>query len=370
MDAPLPITGLQDLSTHLNNLLTHDTTTTTTTTETKTFTPLPLNTKLFDSITLQLTESNIPPLIPSLLPKLTLLLQSASLTPDLAKPIVELTIKLLSPIPFTQVLQLATEESLLAALESPFPQINLLGLEVIAKAGKSAQDAAILSVMPKLFKGVVERWLISPEVGVGEKGGKVLGDLLEVDSKKVLWELVFGGQDEERIYEMIIEIVSGRHEATKEEEKQLSLAQGRLLRVLPRLAGLDLGRVSKPRVHGTPVRFTNGDGHGNNEEEKAEEEGLLQFAALRMVDKGDVLMHLSLVDFFEAFVSFMRLKEDKEDKVGVTRDLLREALKDDEVLKEALITLPDRTVEEEAEELRRWLEIVLPEGTVRDVVIR
>jgi hypothetical protein len=84
-----------------------------------------------------------------------------------------------------------------------------------------------------------------------------------------------------------------------------------------------------------------------------------------MVAKEDVLMHLSLVDFFEALVSLLRVTEPSALKVETLWALLGEATAGDEVLREALLSLPDRTVEEEAEDLRRWLGEVMPGEEVR-----
>jgi ATP phosphoribosyltransferase regulatory subunit HisZ len=92
---------------------------------------------------------------------------------------------------------------------------------------------------------------------------------------------------------------------------------------------------------------------------------LLQFAALDMVDKSDVLMALSLIDFFEAFVSVTRVSPHTAGKVEAIRALLREAMAGDDMLKAALLSLPDRTVEEEADDLRRWLREILPGESVR-----
>ncbi|KAK3991055.1 hypothetical protein QBC44DRAFT_324156 [Cladorrhinum sp. PSN332] len=401
MDAPNPITGLAEFDKHLDDLFQD----VTTNTHNLTLTP-----KLFDDVELQLTETNIPPLIPLFLPKLTTLLQSY--TKGDPAPIVTLTIKLLGPIPFTQILQLASEESLITALGSPSPQVNLLALTILHKAASSPGDAAILSVMPSLFSALITTWLASPQVEVAQKGLKVLGDLLDVDcplppppppppissgitptyselvlhkapGKGLLWNLLFNSEE---VYSLLLDLISGRHPATAAgNSHQLSLAQGRALRILPRLACLNLEGISRSGlgvIPALPVRVPNGhhsvEGEEEEEEKKEEPEvsrptpgeGLLQFAALHMIDKQDVLMHLSLVDFFEAFVSLMRLTEYSAYKVEVTKRLLREALRNDEVLKEALVTLPDRTVEEEAEGLRRWLVEVLPEGVVRDVVIR
>jgi hypothetical protein len=88
-----------------------------------------------------------------------------------------------------------------------------------------------------------------------------------------------------------------------------------------------------------------------------------------MVQKSDPLMHLNLVDFFEALVSLLRVAPSRTgdgaaDVVATLRAVLAEATAGDDMLREALLSLPDRTVEEEAEDLKRWLAELLP-GEVR-----
>ena len=86
-------------------------------------------------------------------------------------------------------------------------------------------------------------------------------------------------------------------------ERQRSLAQGRLLRLLPLLAVLDLNILS--RSHFPDAERAYG----------ASEKGLLHFAAIDMVDQEDVLMHVTLLEFFGELVrdvSGVVLKKEEE----------------------------------------------------------
>lgn len=177
-----------------------------------------------------------------------------------------------------------------------------------------------------------------------------------------LWRLLFL---EKGAYMFLLALCSGRHPDTSDAH-QLSLAQGRLLRILPRLAALNFRAVSRSAfIATTPVSLTNGHSDDAPCSGPRPGEGLLQFAALRMVDKSDVLMQLNLVDFFEGFISLMRVTEYSAYKLETIRAIVAEVAAEDPVLKEALLTLPDRTVEEEAEDLRRWLREVMPGESVR-----
>jgi len=84
-----------------------------------------------------------------------------------------------------------------------------------------------------------------------------------------------------------------------------------------------------------------------------------------MTDRSDDLMHLSLVNFFEVFVGLMRVTEHSAYKLETIRTIVAEAVAEDQELKDALLSLPDRTVEEEADDLKSWLREVMPGEAVR-----
>ncbi len=105
--------------------------------------------------------------------------------------------------------------------------------------------------MPALFSAFLRRWLAAPQVEVGQKGGKVLGDLLDVDCELPpppldsshsqtqivlrrspghgkLWQRLFREQE---TYSLLVALVTAKHPDTRGDAKQLSLAQGQLLRI-------------------------------------------------------------------------------------------------------------------------------------------
>ncbi len=176
------------------------------------------------------------------------------------------------------------------------------------------------------MKGVVENflrtWLSTPDVGVGEKATKVLGDLLEVDCDRrssagidakmsglqlasgmapgqgLLWRRIF--QDRE-IYDMIFSLCSSTTVGAGEgqlDSRQKSLAQARLLRVLPRLATLDFLAVTRSQFPETEKIY------------KVGQPGILFFATVDMVNREeDMLMHITLMDFFAEFLEMMSVTE-------------------------------------------------------------
>ncbi|GAP86931.2 hypothetical protein SAMD00023353_2400810 [Rosellinia necatrix] len=346
----IPVLGVDDLEEHLDRLISDP--------------DRPLEVKLFDHVELQMTDANILPLIPRLLPKITDILRRYQHDPT---PLCSLATKLLGPLTFIQVMSLASEEVLIQALRSPAPPANLLAMTVLAKAAGSPGDAAVLAAMKDIITTFLTQWLSTPHVGVGEKGSRVLGDLLDVDSdirppqglavsgaeiavrrppgQGFMWRRVFNDRD---VYGLILSLCSnGPHQGVQVglSPHQLSLAQGRLLRLLPRLSALNFTAVTKTNIPDLHQRYANSEGAG----------GLLYFAALHMVDKDDVLMHLSLIDFFEALLSIQHITPFSTYKTDTLRTLYREATQRDDTLKRAILSLPERTVPDEADGLRQFI---------------
>lgn len=255
--------------------------------------------------------TNTPPLLPRLLPLLTATL---NLTHHDPTPAASLATKLLAPLNFTTLLSIAPPPSLTLALASS-PPSGLLALAILEKAASSPSDAALLATHPALIAQLIRTWLASPAVAVGERATQLLAALLATDcttpsvrrddgevitfpapSKKaghgqgLLWRRIFGDKD---IYTSIFAMCSA---ATPEDdadylpERQRSLAQARLLRLLPPLAVLDLNTLSG--THFPDAEKSCGTSG----------KGLLHFAAVEMVDREDVLMHVTLLEFFGELV--------------------------------------------------------------------
>lgn len=357
----VPVTGVDELDAHLEALMDDP--------------ALPPVTKLFDDVELQLNDANIPPLIPRLLPKITKILKQYQQDPAV---LCSLAIKLLGPVSFTQVIAMASEEALIQALRSPAPSANLLVMAILQKAARSPADAAILAMMNSIVSAFLTTWLSAPQVEVGEKGTKVLGDLLDTDcdlqpppagapstttlngmeiairtkppGQGLMWRRVFHDHD---IYGLILSLGSrGPHQSAEGglSEQQLTLAQGRLLRLMPRLAALNLVAVSRTDFPDLNERYVS---------DASSDEGLLHFVALHMVDKEDLLMHLNLIDFFEELVSLQRITPYSTFKMDTLRKLMKDALRGDDRLRSAMADLPNRTVPEEAEELRTFVRDIL-----------
>ena len=249
--------------------------------------------------------------------------------------------KLLQPLKLTDILQLANESTLTLALESPSPSVNLLALYIISKA-RSPSDVAILSVMQPFILQLIKTWLSAESVDVGHRATEVLADLLELDSPNrragtlnfemnggkselkaepqgqgLLWRRIFGDAE---IFGAMFDLCSGKGGL---DERQRSLAQARLLRLLPRLAALDIDVLRMPLT-------------GASDESMHVEKGMLWWASVEMVDRTDVLMHITLLDFFADLLKRLggfgddervELKQAQLDfVVGLTKDMCQEDL--------------------------------------------
>jgi hypothetical protein len=284
-------------------------------------------------------------LIPRLLPPITQILTSYQKDPTI---LASLAVKLLQPIPFTQILTLASEESLIQALLSPAPSANILAIAVIEKASRSPSDSAILSVMKGVVESFLRTWLSTPYVEVGEKATKALGDLLEVDCDRrsistrmngmdlaprnppgqgLLWRRIF--QDRE-IYELIFSLCSFETTGTgagRLDERQKSLAQARLLRLLPRLAALDFYTISH-------TKFPDIESHYGVQQGA---QGILWFAAADMVNKeDDMLMHITVIDFFAEFLEVMSTTEITQPAMDYLAALLKKVTQTDQTMYKSL----------------------------------
>lgn len=232
---------------------------------------------LFDRISYQLGPVAYPDLTERFLPRLGLVLKktaeaeaassSSSGWRGYPQPLIALTIKLLRPLSFTDALALCTPPYLITALGSPDEHLNALALAILDKATAAPSAASILAAVPGLLEALLARWLLSPSVSVGERGVRLLGDLLDVDCPRpqpaftdeqracldirlvaravdrghgAVWRRLFG-PDEGLCWATLQRLEAELADADDPRVRaQRSLAQDRLLRLLPRLAVLDI----------------------------------------------------------------------------------------------------------------------------------
>ena len=253
-----------------------------------------------------MSETNIGPLVPTLLPEALSLLPSLQQDPE---PLVKLTIKLLQPLSFTEALSYSlTPSSLAEALSSASGSISLLAVQVLSKAADSASDTAVVAGMRDVVAELIVAYL-SHDVDVSSAIGRLIERFLAIDHKGddgpgndismigddddddtaarprgqgLMWRRLFHDRD---IYSKFFTLTSHGPSLDK---RQRSLAQARLLALLPPLAALDFGAVMLPHFPDVEIAFGLDRG----------KEGLLHYAARHMTNyEEDDLLHMALIDF-------------------------------------------------------------------------
>ena len=217
-----------------------------------------------------------------------------------ATPAINLLLRFLEDLSYSDILNfgaLPFTDGL--ALGEHMASYNRLMLTILEKATGEAGDAAQVASMLDTMLALVKLWLCTTDTGIASQASKVLLDLLRVDrevqtdpdahlptgGQGLVWKRIFGDRN---IYAMFFEACSLRgnvagHNMTK---NQHTLAQARLMEWLPTVGAMDWSMISKS--HQPDIE----DAHGAKE-------GLLEFAAVKMVDhKEDVLMHRCLIDFY------------------------------------------------------------------------
>ena len=294
-------TTLSRLNTHITSLQANPAT-------------ISIDTRLFEEAELVLPEYINKQETFALVQQLSALLQDIQQNPT---PAVNLLIRLLNPFAFSDVLAFDPPVNFATGLDVGFdaPEgvmlpFNRLMLALLEKATVSSSDAATVAAKPEVVQALVKLWLCSADTGVSTSASKLLIDLLRVDhevfehpdqqvpsgGQGLMWKRVFGDRN---VYGTFFEACSFKTQVLKLSKNQRTLAQARLLEWLPTVARMDWGAVS--RSHHADVEAASGLADG---------EGLLDFAAMHMVDfADDVLMYRCLIDFYADLLDVMLEKE-------------------------------------------------------------
>ena len=211
---------------------------------------------------------------------------------------------------FSSVLAIHPPVDFVAGLSAPSPPINSAALLLLSKAAKEPSDAALIAGKPEVVAALVRLWLCTPDTAVAQQAADVLKGLLEVDyaphilgeahdveaitdnppneppGQGLMWRRVFDDRD---IYASIFAIcsLSTVGQAGQPNKREKTIAQARLLEFLLALRPSVADAWSSSHFPEVEAAYGVRDG------------GLLHFAAEHMVDyKDDVLMHMTLIDFF------------------------------------------------------------------------
>ncbi|KAF2738059.1 hypothetical protein EJ04DRAFT_509752 [Polyplosphaeria fusca] len=240
-------------------------------------------------------------------------LQLASLLPKFHQdpsPLVRLIIKLTVPYRFHHVKDVDFEMAL--ALDArPFHDLILSLLE---KAAATSNDAQALANRPSVVYALVRLWLCTKDTGVATKAADLLLALLRISRNEPapvpehlelhshgsgpMWRRIFGDHD---VYSLFYQYTCFTHLAHRPEpalgKNDTTIAQARLLAFLPKVGLLDWNAI----VAGSGADIERQVG-------LLPEQGLLHYAATRMVDTAeDLLMHVTLINFFTNLITTVRI---------------------------------------------------------------
>ena len=215
-------------------------------------------------------------------------------------PITDLINRLISPMryDFSRVLSIDPPVDFVAGLAAPSPPVNTTTLNLLRKAQHRIGDVGIVAGKADVVGALVRLWLCSPDTAVARLAHDVILGFLQVEEESHentvstpenwMWRRMFRDRD---IYGSIFSICSlaTAGQDGQPSERHKTVAQARLLDMILRIDG-DVVRQSQIRE----IEKQYGVNEG----------GLLHFAAIHMVDyRNDVLMHMTLLDFYAAYLS-------------------------------------------------------------------
>lgn len=265
---------------------------------------VPLDQRLFEEAELVFPESAPRDQRQAVVIALSALLPTLQQDPT---PAVNLLLRLVKDYTYGDVLKLGNIPFTdgLAVGEHMFAY-NRLIITILGKATANSADAASVAGMLDTVLALVRLWLCTSDTGVAMQSSQLLLDLLNVDQEikadpdahvpsggqGLIWKRIFGDRD---VYRTFFEACSlTGPSSVKLSKSQRTLAQARLMEWLPRVGAMDWSAIS--RSH-----------HEDVEKEYKVEGGLLDFAAIHMVDvKDDVLMYRCLIDFFSDLLQSTR----------------------------------------------------------------
>lgn len=228
-------------------------------------------------------------------------------------PINELIQALLEGCPLEDILQIEPPIDLAAGLDVRAKPFNLLALSILAKGLLDIAPARRLAATrPEIFSALVRLWFLTEDAAVATACQTVLWGLLKADREldgsgilpsqpddptglsspadSPIWKRIFRDPD---IYAILYDATSLKDSTFAMSKSQRTLAQARLMDLLSNVGKLDWTALSGAHIPDIEAR------HG-----LGPDQGLLHYAALHMVDhKHDVLMHRSLINFFQELLA-------------------------------------------------------------------
>jgi len=238
-----------------------------------------------------------------------LFLQIAALLPKLQhdpSPLTHFIIKMAEPYHFEDIKDVEFE----IGLDLQATSFHGLLLTLLGKATANSIDSQALANRPTVMASVVRLWLCTAEAGIATQAEDLLTSLLQVSKNEPaivstpdpshaygtgpMWRRLFGDRDIASLYYQYTSLKDLTPPPSPQLNKRdRTIAQARLLSWLPRVGRLDWSSLVS--THGLDVEREVG---------LKEDQGLLHYAAIHMVDTADdMLMHMTLINFFTSLIT-------------------------------------------------------------------
>lgn len=243
-----------------------------------------------------------------------LFLQVASLLPKLQQDpslLIHFIKKLVEPYRFEDIKDLDFE----IGLDLQAVPFHGLLLTLLGKATANSIAAQALANRPSVMLSVVRLWLCTQDTGVATQAEDLLISLLQVSKNEPalasaqdlshaygtgpMWRRLFGDRDILALYYHYTSLKPLKNPPSPLLSKRdKTISQARLLSWLPRVGQLDWhALVSSHTID------------SESEVGLKEGQGLLHYAALKMVDiADDMLMHMTLISFFSTLITTVNVK--------------------------------------------------------------
>lgn len=245
-----------------------------------------------------------------------LFLQIAALLPKLQQdpsPLTHFIIKLAEPYRFEDIKDIDFE----IGLDLQATPFHALILTLLEKATSSGIDAQALANRPVVISSIVRLWLCTQDAGIAIQAENLLTSLLRVSKNEPvststgadvplhtygtgpMWRRLFSDRDISSLYYHYTSLKQlSSPPLPLLNKRDTTIAQARLLSWLPHVGALNFDTVASS--HGLDVERDVG---------LADTQGLLHYAALKMVDtRDDMLMHMTLINFFCALITTVKTK--------------------------------------------------------------
>jgi hypothetical protein len=243
-----------------------------------------------------------------------LFLQIASLLPKLQQdpaPLTHFIIKMAEPYRFEDIKDVEFE----VGLDLQAVPFHGLLLTLLGKATANSLDAQALANRPTVMSSIVRLWLCTQDAGIATQAEDLLTSLLQVSKNEPtvipeqdslhtygtgpMWRRLFGDRDIISLYYHYTSLKQLDNPASPLLNKRdKTIAQARLLSWLPRVGALDWSALISS--HHVEIEREAGLKEG---------QGLIHYAALKMVDtEDDMLMHMTLINFFGVLITTVKTR--------------------------------------------------------------